>query len=97
MFNGLDALMVPPSSWLGVYRVERLYGGPEEGGWYWDCWFHLFSVPCWDDEDEQRARIERHVDDPDHDLASVLSEGALRLLVESEPAEHATKEKPHYE
>lgn len=22
--------------YLGVYRIERCYGGPEEGGWYYD-------------------------------------------------------------
>lgn len=23
--------------WVGVYLMDRAYGGPEEGGWYYDC------------------------------------------------------------
>ena len=28
-----------PAEWasVAVYQVDRAYGGPEEGGWYYDC------------------------------------------------------------
>lgn len=31
--------VIPPDClyWVGVYLVDRAYGGPEEGGWYYDC------------------------------------------------------------
>ena len=30
---------------LNVYAVERVYGGPEEGGWWYNCGVPLASVP----------------------------------------------------
>ncbi len=24
--------------WVSVYKVQSLYGGPEEGGWFYDVW-----------------------------------------------------------
>ena len=94
--RGGDTLLNTPSSWLGVYRVERLYGGPEEGGWYWDAHFHLFSVPCWGDEDGQRKRLEKNILQPDHALSSVLSEGLLVIIEEQQVGEYTSKEKPEY-
>ena len=26
---------------VGVYHVDRCYGGPEEGGWWFDAWQHV--------------------------------------------------------
>lgn len=31
--------------YVNVYRLDRAYGGPEEGGWYYDCGDPVASVP----------------------------------------------------
>lgn len=28
---------------FSIYDVNRVYGGPEEGGWYWDAYQHVKS------------------------------------------------------
>lgn len=30
---------------VGIYEVERCYGGPEEGGWWYD-WYTLSDFVC---------------------------------------------------
>jgi hypothetical protein len=32
-----DALAAPQMVAVGLYMTDRAYGGPEEGGWYYDC------------------------------------------------------------
>lgn len=34
------------SCYLSIYQVERCYGGPEEGGWWYDCWTLQGYIPC---------------------------------------------------
>lgn len=36
---------LPRLFWMNVYRVRREYGGPEEGGWYYDAGILVASVP----------------------------------------------------
>lgn len=36
--TGLAADNVPAWHSVGVGLADRAYGGPEEGGWYFDCW-----------------------------------------------------------
>lgn len=60
MFHGADyslshSIGYTPSEdrWLVVYEVDREFGGPEEGGWYYDTGEVEVSVPLHDlDEDE---------------------------------------------
>lgn len=30
---------------VSIYRTERCYGGPEEGGWWYDAWSHEGGIP----------------------------------------------------
>jgi len=32
--------------WVSVYSTSQHYGGPEEGGWYYDRWVLQRSIPC---------------------------------------------------
>lgn len=46
--------------YVNVYRVERVYGGPEEGGWWYDMREILRSTPCVSEEEaEALAEIVR--------------------------------------
>jgi len=33
------------TKWVNVYSFGRAYGGPEEGGWYYDTWEVVESFP----------------------------------------------------
>ena len=37
---------------VGVYHHTRCYGGPEEGGWYYDQFTHIRSAVIPEDADE---------------------------------------------
>lgn len=40
-------------SWMNIYEVDREFGGPEEGGWYYDTGEVEVSIPLHDlDADE---------------------------------------------
>ena len=48
----LASALVPTAAWedssfvyLNVYVSDRRYGGPEEGGWWYDGWRALASIP----------------------------------------------------
>ena len=34
-----------PEFFVGVYNCDRCYGGPEEGGWYYNHLTHVRSMP----------------------------------------------------
>lgn len=45
-YFGESARAVPGQGWLAVYEVDRAYGGPEEGGWWFDCGRLVACVPA---------------------------------------------------
>ena len=81
---------------VGVYHVDRCYGGPEEGGWYFDAWQHVASrlVP-----EQQWPGIKEELLEEYHDdgrpLYSVLSR--TEVVLENRVSQFRTKERPHYE
>ena len=89
-------------SYLGVYKVDRNWGGPEEGGWWYDYYEHVESVVTSGLSDEavatHRAVLEKkHADEAWGNISSVLGGLEIRVLVEDEPGYYQTKEIPHYE
>lgn len=101
---------VTPECYANLYLQDRAYGGPEEGGWWYDV-----RTPAdgdWDTEPPQHG----HFPTPDEALAaaeqlqewcerenfnrrppsSVLSEGHFVVRVEAWPAEPSPKNRPHY-
>lgn len=48
--------------YVNVYHVDRCYGGPEEGGWYYDAGSPWASIPCINDNTKGEI-------DPTHDVA----------------------------
>lgn len=77
--------------YINIYIVSREYGGPEEGGWYYDHWegFRAYEYPA-----DQADRMERHAER----LRKVLEEwgNEYRLLIEDELFENETKQPPVY-
>lgn len=76
-----------PLVYVNTYDVTRRYGGPEEGGWWYDEGELLWSQKCQseDEADEERASLVRD-----------LPRGR-RVCVESHPGENFPRRKPHYE
>jgi hypothetical protein len=95
---------IPPSPprYVNAYDTNQAYGGPEEGGWWFDTGEPLASVPVYTDEEADAAREQLRARfapqfDGNHPIDSVLCEGALAIYVESEPAKPFPSTRPHYE
>jgi len=73
--------------WVNVYNVTRAYGGPEEGGWWYDEGELVESHRC---GDEQRAEV----------LAQKISREschAFDVRVETGRGGSFPMSRPHYE
>ena len=88
--------------WVNTYLTDRAYGGPEEGGWYYDCGEVKAGFQCETEEDAQIVKeemievcIKWNEDRPD--ISSVLSEGRYFVCIENTPPENYPQERPHYE
>ena len=83
---------------VGVYHVDRRYGGPEEGGWWFDAWRHVVSrlVPETRWPTIKEELLEEYPDDG-RPLSSVLSKGVTEVVLENRVGQFTTKERPHYE
>ncbi len=83
---------------VNVYHVNRVWGGPEEGGWWYDAEEIKASVPS--SYDASGAMYEtlfnrfHYLDDP-QPLHNVNSDGKLRIRIEDEPGRNTPR--PHYE
>jgi hypothetical protein len=86
---------------VNAYHVTREYGGPEEGGWWYDSREVLESVPIPDRGEKEADRIADHLsvvyahkNDP-QPLSNVHSGGKLLVVIERKPGQDT--ERPHYE
>lgn len=98
--------------YINQYRINRAYGGPEEGGWWFDCGIFLYQVPeelyapgSLEAASMLRDRLQERADaeqdsGPDaylHDVGSVCCEGRIAYRVEEEPGADYPTERPYYE
>lgn len=85
----------------GAYEVAMAYGGPEEGGWYTTLYVPIASVLIRADDDAMtvaRTLWDAFSDrDDGRDISSVLATGAVCILWEDTPGEHAVTSVGHYE
>lgn len=51
--------------WLSLYEVEQVYGGPEEGGWWWCSWRWIGGIKC-----VSRAEAESFVQEAEREAAA---------------------------
>jgi hypothetical protein len=85
--------------WVNAYLIDRAFGGPEEGGWWYDTGHLLASVCAHQREaDEWVARLtEDHADaDGPYPIDSVLSQGKLLVVVEDFPGQSYPEVRPGY-
>ena len=94
------------------YLHDRAYGGPEEGGWYFDTYMPVSygdderipepSIPCHTgDEAREVAMAQKAIADALNEgrpnIGSVLSRGCYVALIERHKPEYQPKHRPHYE
>lgn len=91
-------------NFASIYFLTREYGGPEEGGWWYNNYamVHSFDLRGMDKGVADRLcdsvdeyYFELHVDDVP--LSSVSSRGQHVVLWEKEQGENETTERPRYE
>lgn len=88
---------------ISEYEVDREYGGPEEGGWWFDNHQHIRVVAITDNEDDAtyicqalNAKWREEKDSPDR-YSMACTEPDISYLSEEEIGSHTTHERPHYE
>jgi hypothetical protein len=84
---------------INVYTIDRRYGGPEEGGWWYD-WFEcveVFPVKNSAADDMVDVLEDEHEHRKWGDISSVLGGEDVRVWIQESPKESETKRIPHYE
>ena len=89
-------------TYINAYAVTRHYGGPEEGGWWFNAGEPLASVPLTNPTDDQieaeRARLMSvFADHAEGDIYSVNGGVQISVYPEDHTARDWPTETPHYE
>lgn len=89
----------PCIKFVNVYLVRRHYGGPQEGGWWFDTGELLHCEPVLDEGVEARVKeLEGNYSNEDRrELSSVLSDGVFDVVVSDTPGSDWPDEIPQYE
>ena len=85
--------------YVNTYEIDRAYGGPEEGGWWFDTGSIVKSVRC-DTQDEAEAMTDRRrLAHPNTgDASSVTYRGGeYRTRIEPVRGIDYPEHRPHYE
>ena len=97
--------MARQSYTVAVYDCDRAYGGPEEGGWWFNCGTLIKPVRTFPSEDQafefarrMNAKLRHFINSHRRPMSSVLSEGEIWAEVhEGAPPKHYPEYHPHYE
>jgi hypothetical protein len=90
-------------AFVTAYFINREYGGPEEGGWWYNSSTLIESVQVSTPEEAYKKVIElfekyrEEYNDDKYELSSVMSQGKLSVLTEKIKGENQNTEKPVYE
>lgn len=86
--------------YVNAYCVTRHYGGPEEGGWWYNAGEPLASVPIDDGQDPEPVREHlrsKFSDVNQGNIYSVRGGEEVQVYIEDEFAAYFPRERPHYE
>lgn len=102
---------VTPKFYCNLYLQDRAYGGPEEGGWWYDTLTPAIEHD-WNNQPPQHGHFQspqlaeaaaerlqewcNTENDTRRPISSTASEGVFVVRLESWPAEHYPKQRPHY-
>lgn len=98
-------------AYVNAYAITRHYGGPEEGGWWYNTGEPLASIPIpgvWKDgwklvpdkkaaEHFRRYLLKNFKHIESGDIYSVLGGVAIDIYFEEHPAKYFPERRPHYE
>jgi hypothetical protein len=107
-FDNPEVVVPEWPKYLNVYEVIQAWGGPEEGGWWYNCGTPLESVRADNDEQQKEAlvRLEQRYamndqSDWDRERKRGKSSSAggydITIYVERNFAEPFPQRRPHYE
>lgn len=86
---------------VNVHEIDRAYGGPEEGGWWYDCGTAKESVlvsGLAQAREVWRRLRDKWADEDGADVGSVVySGGVYSVGVDRKPARDYPEVRPHYE
>lgn len=84
---------------VNVYEVDRCYGGPEEGGWYYDCGEPVASRVVKRGRQAQRVQkqLEREYCPPGGKRHRSYMRCAYRVRVERGSGAPFPRRRPYYE
>lgn len=90
---------------VAVYLIDRAYGGPEEGGWYFNCGEHVRTLKTFRREDEAveysrrlNRLLKKTLNKGRREISSVLSDGRYAAEVwDNHAPSHYPTQRPHYE
>ena len=90
-------------SFVNIYLVNRSFGGPEEGGWWYDHGWLQCSIPVLPKETSAEV-IERYTpyiaslnEGRNTDIGSMKSDGEYRAIVEEHSGRDWPDKLPRYE
>lgn len=84
--------------YVNVYDVTRCYGGPEEGGWWYDAGDCILALECATKEEARFVAEQLRVEYPRTDKRySVVGGEDYDVLVENSPGESFPEVRPIYE
>ena len=90
--------------YVNAYSVQSLFGGPEEGGWWYDAYEPLASVPLDPDVTDaqiadEKARLVNIIgwESPRHGRRAAAGGSDFEIRVEHTVATSGPQQRPHYE
>ena len=102
--SGYITPFIETKYYINEYETDKKYGGPEEGGWYFDVGTFVKCHAVVDSiiqaQMEVAALMGYILDKQEgiHSPDSVLSEGRWpAIIIQTEPGENYPEETPHYE
>jgi hypothetical protein len=92
---------IPEDKWgyLSVYMVTRQYGGPEEGGWYYN-WYECVATLQVVESDLVNAcrfLFDMYAGRAEGNIYSVLGGTMVAIYLDDAPAKSETKKAQHFE
>ena len=84
---------------VNTYEIDRAYGGPEEGGWWFDTGEVVKSTRCESEAQAERlVAIRKSEYRNTGDVGSVAYRGGeYRTVIEPDPGADYPTERPHFE
>jgi len=85
--------------YLNAYAITRHYGGPEEGGWWYNAGQLIETIETTADKaDDERSKLEeKHKEIKEGNIYSVLGGVDLEVHIDDEPGRDFPEARPRYE